>query len=336
MLPPVTQVPSTRARPTAGTPPARGDGNGSDGSGQHFGGEPPISGRVPEPLQRELQELFGLGLYESRVLLSLLRLASASAAQIAQFAGVPRTSVYQALQSLSLKGLAERLPAGGTATWACPSREAVLSRLDAILEESQEQRRQALEERTAAEIVRASTLRHVVAQTFGAASKGTGAYVHILGTAARVKQAYEEILAGASIDVMMFTVPPYAAPAGYVNPAVLGVLERRVPFRAVYAAGHTDQPEFVDYHRAGVEARVVADLPMKLVLVDRERALIGLTDPVLAENGYPVTMLIEHPGFAGFLAACFELTWETGVPYEPPVVEAGSAGGGAQADESGG
>lgn len=279
----------------------------------------PPGGRVPEPLQRELQDLFGLGLYESRVLLSLLRLASASAAQIAQFAGVPRTSVYQALQSLSLKGLAERLPAGGTATWACPSREAVLSRLEAILEESQEQRRQQLDDRTAAELVRVGQLRRVVAQTFGAAAEGTGAYVHILGTAARVKQAYEDILGAARTNVMMFTRPPYVAPAGYVNPAVLDVLERRVPFRAVYAAGLTHQPEFVDYHRAGVQARVVAELPMKLVLVDRAKALIGLTDPVLAEVGYPVTMLIEHPGFATFLAGCFELTWDLGVAYEPPI-----------------
>ena len=312
----------------------RGSRDG-DGTEQHLGGESKVSGPVPEPLQRELQDLFGLGLYESRVLLSLLRVASASAVQIAQFAGVPRTSVYQALQSLSLKGLAERAPGSGAALWACPSREAVQSRLEAILEESQEQRRQALDARTAEELTRVASLRQVMAQTFGATAAGTGAYVHILGTASRVKQAYEEILGAATTSVMMFTRPPYAAPAGYVNPAVLDVLARRVPFRAVYASGHTDQPEFLDYHRAGVEARVTPELPMKLVLVDRKVALIGLTDPILAEDGYPVTMLIEHPGFATFLADTFELTWRSATPYVPPAellepAAAGSEGASAQ------
>ena len=278
-----------------------------------------VRGRVPEPVQHELQELFGLGLYESRVLLSLLRLASASAVQIAQFAGVPRTSVYQALQSLSLKGLAERVPSGGAAMWACPSREAVLDRLEALLEENQIQRRQALEARTAEEATRAEQLRRLVAATFGEIPGGRGAYVHVLGAAARVKQAYEEILYGAQSGVMMFTRPPYAAPAGYVNPAVLDVLARGLPFRAVYEAANTDQPEFIDYHRAGVQARVVATLPMKLVIVDGATALIGLIDPVLAEDGYPVTMLIEHPGFAGFAATSFEITWQSGVPYTPPL-----------------
>lgn len=273
---------------------------------------------MPESLQRELQELFGLGLYESRVLLSLLRLASASAVQIAQFAGVPRTSVYQALESLSLKGLAERRPTGGTASWACPSREAVLLRLEGILEQAQEERRNALEAQTLDEMSRATALRRVFAHTFGETGAGAGAYVHVLGTAARVKQAYEEILVGAREQVMMFTRPPYAAAAGYVNPAVLDVLGRALPFRAVYMAAHTDQPEFLDYYRAGVEARVVADLPMKLVLVDRSKALIGLTDPILAEDGYPVTMLIEHPGFAAYLAMSFEFVWQAGVPYVPP------------------
>lgn len=54
---------------------------------------------------------FGLSDYESKVLLTLLAKGELSAAEIATYSGVPRTSVYEVVRSLTFKGVVEE--AGG-------------------------------------------------------------------------------------------------------------------------------------------------------------------------------------------------------------------------------
>lgn len=54
---------------------------------------------------------FGLSDYESKVLLTLLAKGKLSAAEIATYSGVPRTSVYEVVKSLISKGVVEE--AGG-------------------------------------------------------------------------------------------------------------------------------------------------------------------------------------------------------------------------------
>ncbi len=54
---------------------------------------------------------FGLSDYESKVLLTLLAKGELSAAEIASYSGVPRTSVYEVVKSLTSKGVVEE--AGG-------------------------------------------------------------------------------------------------------------------------------------------------------------------------------------------------------------------------------
>ncbi|MFO7968401.1 MAG: helix-turn-helix domain-containing protein [Archaeoglobaceae archaeon] len=54
---------------------------------------------------------FGLSDYESKVLLTLLAKGELSAAEIATYSGVPRTSVYEVVKSLTSKGVVEE--AGG-------------------------------------------------------------------------------------------------------------------------------------------------------------------------------------------------------------------------------
>jgi len=53
---------------------------------------------------------FGLSEYEARVLLTLLAKGELTAKEISQFSGVPRTSVYEVMRSLTEKGIVE---AGG-------------------------------------------------------------------------------------------------------------------------------------------------------------------------------------------------------------------------------
>lgn len=84
-------------------------------------------------LRHELQAV-GLRPYEARVLLVLLQVEAADSAQLAVLSGVPRTSIYTAMASLTERGLAEILPTGGSMIWTCVGWPTVFDALDAAEE----------------------------------------------------------------------------------------------------------------------------------------------------------------------------------------------------------
>lgn len=91
-------------------------------------------GSVADGPRRQLQEL-GLRPYETRVLVALLSAGTANTAELAELSGVPRTSIYQVMRSLTQQGMAEPVPNHGPAVWTSKGWEAVLDALDAAQEE---------------------------------------------------------------------------------------------------------------------------------------------------------------------------------------------------------
>lgn len=276
------------------------------------------SGPIPESLLHEFEQL-DLSPYEARVLLALLRLGSANTAHLARHSGVPRTSTYQVLEELNRKGLAQRMSVEGPAVWASPGREEVFDRLDAAQEERLRQHR-----------ARTANLRDVLARTFPEAPEAAGPYCHVIQGASQVSTMYERLLAEVQEELLVFNRPPYSFPRDQVNDAVLDALRRGVRARALYQEPQWNDPEaeafrraMARYHAAGVEGRLVDDLPIKLALADRKLALLAMTDPVLPEVGFPTTLLVEHPGFAALQAEAFERLWESATPVQDEYRTAG-------------
>lgn len=269
--------------------------------------EPGVS--LPEALVRDLEDL-GLSPYEARVVLALLRLGSANSLQLARLSGVPRTSIYQVVDGLSGKGLATRVPGDRAAVWASPGRDEILERLHA----SEEERLRRHRERTA-------QVRDTLAKAFPETPDVELPYVRLLHGAAQVTRTYEQLWAGTTEEVLAFSRPPYAQPKGDVLAPLVAALERGVVVRSLYEAEVVNdpgsrhfRPEIEAYIDAGVDARVVEHLPIKLVIFDGKTALVALSGPVV-EVGYPTNLLVEHPGFAEVQVDAFERRWETAVRH---------------------
>lgn len=263
-------------------------------------------------LGRELEEL-GLSSYEARILLALLQLGSANSVELAKVSSVQRTSVYPVLQGLIAKGLAELLPGDGPATWTSPGCEEVFNRLDASLEERLKEQRG-----------RSARAREVVARALADAPSPPLPYVHLIAGSGQARRAFEQLLASAEQEVLMFTRPPYSWSPGEPNPAVVDMLQRGVWTRVLYQSGSVYGPEAAGlrneiqtYHRLGVRARTVDELPMKLLVVDRKIALLAMLGPFRGPGSYPTNLLIEDPGCAAVQAAAFEHLWSEGRPYGP-------------------
>lgn len=266
-------------------------------------------GPIPANVRTELEAL-GLNPNQARLLLALLRLGPAKAPDLARVSGVPRTSIYPVLEELNAKGLAERVSGPGPAVWAAPGRDEILDRL-----------RLAEQERLREHESRTERVRALLAKTFPDAPSVSLTHAHVIRGMAEVRRAYERMLTETETELVMFTRPPYTWTTGSPNPAVLSMLKRGVKARVLYQANEWEDPaaeefrrETEAYHSAGVEPRLADDLPIKLVVADRRMALVALTLEAVAEDGYPLTLWIEHPGYAELHADAFEQRWDRARP----------------------
>ena len=284
--------------------------------------DPEASASALDRVRRELEEM-GLSPYEARVVLALLRLGSASGAQLARVSGVPRTSVYSVLEDLVTKRLVERLPGEKAAVWASPGRDLVFDRLDA-----------AQEERLRAHRARTARVRQILDEELPESGTVAAPHVHIVRGVVEVRAIYDRLLLSATEEVLVFNRPPYSIPASasplppgetprreeLVNPVVIETVARGVKIRALYQKAEWEGPEaasfrrFMDvYHQAGVEAGLVDELPIKLAVADRSLVLFALPEPRL-EVGFPTNLFIEHAGFASLHARIFDDLWSVSTP----------------------
>jgi len=134
----------------------------------------------------------------------------------------------------------------------------------------------------------------------------------LLGDPAEIAGWFVRIQHQAGHEFMAFDRPPYISAAS--NPLEPVVLDRGVDWRAVYSAESFESDdawqEVSVLAARGEQARVIADLPIKLAIADRSVALISLT----LENGTSDSLVTESPPLVRVLCELFESYWERAIP----------------------
>lgn len=129
---------------------------------------------------------------------------------------------------------------------------------------------------------------------------------------------YEQIQRNARKQVLRFDAPPYLVSED-LNAAELDQLAAGVGYRTVYdrlaVAESGALEEIKQYVDAGERARVLNQVPLKLVIVDRSAALVSLR---AEEAQLPHVALLIHPGpLFEALLALFEMVWAAALPLDP-------------------
>lgn len=303
--------------------------------------------------ERELDTL-GLSGNEARVLLAVLRLGTANSIEAARESKVARTNVYRVLEDLGRRRLVERVPGDGPAAWTSPGLEEVIDRLHLDQEERlraeraeqveraaalhAEQQRQlhelqvAHDQRIAELGARVASVRQILSGLTADQAAVLPPKVQLIPTAAQLTRTYEQLLSTVRSELLVLVRPPYAASPGTPKAPILEALARGVQSRVLYEAAQFEagpeaegfRREMEAYHRAGVGARIVDALPVKMAVFDRAAALIALMDGAPADNAYPSFLLVEHEGFATYQAEAFDYRWAGGRPYETSVATTGN------------
>lgn len=257
----------------------------------------------------ETQPLVELGLtgYEASAYVALTRREDATAAEVSQIAGLPRQRIYDVLDGLVNRGLATVAPGRPARYMAAPPDEA----LGQLMEE---QRAQLVRlEREVADTVSRLT----PAYRAGRGANDPLNFIEVLREPAVIAKRFGEFEATAEREILVFTKPPYAIEPG-ANVEGLKLLERNIVARSVYERSIYDDPGSVDAVRefiaAGEQARVVDELPLKLVVIDERVAMFTMEDPIAGKPALTI-MIVEHPALASLLKIAFEAVWAIGSPF---------------------
>ncbi len=76
----------------------------------------------------------------------------------------------------------------------------------------------------------------------------------------------------------------------------------------------TQPRQIREFIAAGEQARVVDELPLKLVVIDERVAMFTMEDPVAGDPELTI-MIVEHPALASLLKIAFEAVWAGGTPF---------------------
>jgi DNA-binding CsgD family transcriptional regulator len=135
---------------------------------------------------------------------------------------------------------------------------------------------------------------------------------HLEGLTA-VRQRLEELAVRASTEVVSFS-PTAANPTNTraVSRALnLSALRRQVVMKTLYPDSITSEPAAIEFAKelvaAGAEVRITPSLPLRLIIVDREVAVVPL-DPT---DGTAGALVVRDPGTITAMLALFESYWRT-------------------------
>lgn len=260
-------------------------------------------------------EILGLSPLEDQLYRSLLEAPARMGTELARLLGASQTRTRAALRSLEEKGLISR------STEKRPQFSAVDP--DVALDILVLHRREELD-RVRLEITRLGGLFRALRRS---PAEATEIVELVLGPRA-IRERYLQLHRVARSEVLEFDRPPYATPIASVDPLHFELMARGVRLRTIYAREALETPgKLESIHatmRAGEQARIISDLRMKSVVMDRKLGLVPLTldEPL---NG---ALLVRESPLLEALTELFETVWEKAVPLRAPgaaPVDAGAA-----------
>jgi sugar-specific transcriptional regulator TrmB/DNA-binding CsgD family transcriptional regulator len=135
-----------------------------------------------------------------------------------------------------------------------------------------------------------------------------------------VRHRYAQLQETAKREVLSMVPPNLRVVRRDENTAAMAALDRGVVNRVILDRKALDEPGMTnDVFEAiseGQEVRIADDVPVKMVIVDRERAMVPLLD---GHGSTAASVLVQSSGLLDALIAYFEVAWDRAYPVLPAV-----------------
>lgn len=134
-----------------------------------------------------------------------------------------------------------------------------------------------------------------------------------------IEARIDDMLRGATVQAVGTDTPPYVADGSHqVSSAELALLERGVRFRAIYAAEVLDHPGLVarltSMAERGEQARVLPQVPVKLLIVDGTTAILPLAGDGPSRPGQARAVVVTDSALTSALQVLFDQLWGQATP----------------------
>jgi sugar-specific transcriptional regulator TrmB/DNA-binding CsgD family transcriptional regulator len=234
---------------------------------------------------------------------ALIEVAACDSADLAVRLSRPRIEAERLLASLEQKGLAARSGGGDHLFVASPPGVA----LRALIVQRQE------ELRAAGAMIGSLSERYHNSRT----ERSVGELIDVIHGPAAVAQRFQQLQDGARFEVATFVRAQVAYVSVEANSAEDVAVARGVKYRIVAERDALSRPGYVaaaeEALENGEEIRVVPKVPIRLVIVDREIALVP-TESRSAEGPGSGALLVHASGLLEGLLGLFERVWREAVP----------------------
>ncbi|WP_329613616.1 hypothetical protein OG244_10410 [Streptomyces brevispora] len=149
------------------------------------------------------------------------------------------------------------------------------------------------------------------------AAHPAGSIVEVVVGVEQVAHRFHQLQRGAQRELLVFLVGgTIAVPREDADVSESSALDRGVDFRVVAARNYLDEPDMAGDMRAaitaGLKLRLVESLPLKMVVSDRERAMVPLD--MTDSGGEPSAIVVHRSGLLTALVHLFEKEWAQARP----------------------
>jgi sugar-specific transcriptional regulator TrmB/DNA-binding CsgD family transcriptional regulator len=262
-------------------------------------------------------QALGLGPAEESIYTALLARPTASAQDLARQTGLEKAETTRILLDLATRGLVAVATEAGSGAPDSPEcgagRQPARYRLtppSVALAPLLVEQRNALH--------RAETAFSMLTEQYrSTAAHPAGSVVEVVVGVEQVAHRFHQLQRGAQRELLVFLVgAPIAVPREEADMSESSALERGVDFRVVAAKDYLDGHEVAQDVRAaitaGLELRLVDSLPLKMVVSDRERAMVPLD--MADSGGEPSAIVVHRSGLLTALVHLFEKEWAQARP----------------------
>ncbi|MGW2088529.1 helix-turn-helix domain-containing protein [Streptomyces sp. NPDC001880] len=248
-----------------------------------------------------LSDVLGLTPEEADAYRTLVSVASATPAELAELVGCDAREVVRVLSRLEGQGLAAR-SLGNTARFVASPPAAALRAF--LVQRQNELKLAELELDTLDETYRAATL-----------GRGVAEVVDVIHGTEAIRERVGHIQLGARKEIMNFAKAPLFSPGNMTDDTVIerGIRYRVIVEHALFDGGGPSFGEIAQAQASGEEVRIADTVPLKLFIVDRELAIVPLLGSANAAKAG--ALLVHESSLLDALIALFESEWEKATQF---------------------
>ncbi|AHH98411.1 helix-turn-helix domain-containing protein [Kutzneria albida] len=242
----------------------------------------------------------GLGNEAAELYSSLLANGSRTVAQLAELAGCSEEQTCRRVAELVEVGLVVRVGDGRALVTPVPPNPAL----------------ELLSRRREAELAQARVATASAYQALHRMVGDTGEHLLEVISGPEVEDRITQLERSVRAEVRGLDSPPYYA-VGVANQVEMDNLANGVRYRAVYAKPALERSEYLAENvvpsvRAGEEARTLPDVPVKLLILDTDCAVVSLSAAEAEVGGTAV--LIRPSSLLSAMIGLFEVCWRAALP----------------------